>query len=64
MGRLGNGWEGIFYGSSQFLHNHLGWLGNRIPFFILRVASLAQNGLQEAGRFADFEEETVVIQDG
>ena len=58
VGRLGNGWEGIFYGSSQFLRNHLGWLGNRIPFFILRVASLAQNGLQETGCFADFEEET------
>ena len=58
VGRLGNGWEGIFYGSSQSLRNHLDWIGDRIPFFILRVASLAQKGLQEPGRFADFEEET------
>ena len=58
VGRAGNGWEGIFYGSSQSLRNHLGWLGNRIPFFSLRVASIAQNGLQEPLHFADFEEET------
>ena len=60
VGRAGNGWEGIFSGLFQIPHNHLDLGGSEIPFFYVRVVALARKGLQEAGRFADFDQKTVV----
>ena len=60
VGRAGNGWEGFFSGLFQIPHNHLDLGGSEIPFFYVRIVALARKGLHQAGRFADFDQKTVV----